>query len=133
MRRIHFMAVINVLVYALTPDSAFANGPMCPTATRAASDSAVSRTPWGDPDLQGVWSGAASVLVPFDRDPSLGSRNVMTEEEFRARLARQLKAASSGNIEATNFGIEPDLAPATSRQASLVVEVGRLEDRKSTR
>jgi hypothetical protein len=69
-----------------------------------------------------VWSGAASLLVPFDRDPSLGTRNVVTEDEFSARVARQLKGSSPNNIEATNFGIEPDLAPATSRQASLVVD-----------
>src|SRR5262245_43298199 len=80
------------------------------------------RTPWGDPDLQGVWSGAASVLVPFDRDPALGTSDFVTEEEVRERVERQLKAASSGNIEATDFGIEPDLTPATSRQASLVVD-----------
>jgi len=80
------------------------------------------RTPWGDPDLQGVWSGVASLLVPFDRDPALGTRSELTEEEIRARLARQLKAGSPDNIEATNFGVEPDLTPATSRQASLVVD-----------
>src|SRR5262245_13937112 len=80
------------------------------------------RTPWGDPDLQGVWSGAASVLVPFDRDPSLGTRNVVTDDEVRARMTRQLKASSSGNIEATNFGIEPDLSSASSHTASLVID-----------
>jgi hypothetical protein len=79
------------------------------------------RTSWGDPDLQGVWSGAASLLVPLDRDPALGTRTELTEEEFRARLAR-FKAASPDNIEATNFGVEPDLTPATSSQASLVVD-----------
>src|SRR5690242_17888576 len=44
------------------------------------------RTPWGDPDLQGVWPGTEMVGVPLQRPPQFGSRNVLTEEEFQARV-----------------------------------------------
>src|SRR6476469_8466246 len=43
------------------------------------------RTPWGDPDLQGKWPGTDLVGVPLQRDPKLGTRNRLTEEEFKAR------------------------------------------------
>jgi len=43
------------------------------------------RTPWGDPDLQGTWPGTDLVGVPLQRDPKLGTRNRLTEEEFKAR------------------------------------------------
>jgi hypothetical protein len=43
------------------------------------------RTPWGDPDLQGKWPGTDMVGVPMQRDPTLGARNVLSEEEFKAR------------------------------------------------
>jgi len=122
MRRIVFALVATIVAVALTSVSILATGRNCSLAAGAAAGRSLARTPWGDPDLQGVWSGAASLLVPFDRDPALGTRNVVTEEEFRARVERQLKGASSSNIEATNFGIEPDLTPATSHQASLVVD-----------
>ena len=46
------------------------------------------RTPWGDPDLQGKWPGTEMVGVPMQRDPKLGTRNVLTEEEFVARRAQ---------------------------------------------
>jgi len=46
------------------------------------------RTPWGDPDLQGKWPGTAMVGVPMTRDPALGDRNWLTEEEFLERVAR---------------------------------------------
>ena len=46
------------------------------------------RTPWGDPDLQGKWPGTEMVGVPMQRDPKLGARNVLTEEEFVARRAQ---------------------------------------------
>jgi hypothetical protein len=48
----------------------------------------VPRTPWGDPDLQGKWPGTALVGVPMQRDEKLGTRNVLTDEEFTAREAQ---------------------------------------------
>ena len=44
---------------------------------------AVPRTPWGDPDLQGVWSYAS--LTPLERPASVGGREFFTREEA-ARL-----------------------------------------------
>jgi hypothetical protein len=52
----------------------------------------VPRTPWGDPDLQGKWPGTEMVGTPMQRNPQLGTRNVLTEEEFKQaqeRFARQ--------------------------------------------
>ena len=45
------------------------------------------RTPWGDPDLQGVWPSTDMVGTPLQRASTFGSRNVLTEEEFKARQA----------------------------------------------
>ena len=60
--------------------------------------------------------------VPLDRNSALGTRNVLTDEEFEARRIRLLESASPDNIEATNFGAESELAATRSRQASLVVD-----------
>lgn len=89
------------------------------TPTRHAAQ--VPRTSWGDPDLEGVWSGVELIGVPLERDPQLGTRNVLTEEEFNARRARLVASATSDNIEATNFGAEPEMSQTKSRQASLIV------------
>src|SRR5215831_3683407 len=45
----------------------------------------VPKTPWGDPDLQGIWPGIDLISVPMQRDRSLGARNWLTEEEFKVR------------------------------------------------
>src|SRR5262245_21482231 len=45
-----------------------------------------SRTPWGDPDLQGVWPGTDMVGVPLQRPEQFGQRNVLTEDEYQARV-----------------------------------------------
>jgi hypothetical protein len=41
----------------------------------------VPRTPWGDPDLNGVWPDIDMVRVPMQRAPQYGTRLFMTPEE----------------------------------------------------
>ncbi len=48
----------------------------------AAQSGDTARTPWGDPDLQGVWSYAT--LTPLERSPALEGREFYTPEEAAA-------------------------------------------------
>src|SRR5579864_4213622 len=52
---------------------------------------AVPHTPWGDPDLQGVWNDATS--TPLQRPGGVGVKDVLTDEEaaeFQEKLANDL-------------------------------------------
>jgi len=51
------------------------------------------RTPWGDPDLQGIWPGTDMVGVPFERPDQFGNRLFLTEQEFKARETQAEKQA----------------------------------------
>ena len=51
------------------------------------ASAALSRTPWGDPDLQGVWTSGPMSEVPFERAAELGTRALLSEQEFAARVA----------------------------------------------
>src|SRR5262245_27707820 len=51
----------------------------------AASTSSPPRTPWGHPDLQGVWTN--STTTPLERPADLADKAVLTEEERRVRDA----------------------------------------------
>jgi hypothetical protein len=42
----------------------------------------VPRTPWGDPDLQGVWNN--STTTPLERPKSMAGKEFLTEEEAQA-------------------------------------------------
>ncbi len=42
-------------------------------------------TPWGDPDIQGVWPSANIAGTPFERAADLGERATLTAEEFATR------------------------------------------------
>jgi hypothetical protein len=86
----------------------------------------VPRTPWGDPDLQGVWPSTGFVSVPLQRPPELGTRNELTDEEVRQRHEREL--AQKDGFERDGAG-GPTGAPGhwlewgtTQRQASLLVD-----------
>jgi hypothetical protein len=69
------------------------------------------KTPWGDPDLQGLWPG--SVNIPLQRPENMGNRDTLTEQEVKVR-----DTASKQRV-ATGTWIE--YYPASS-QASLVVD-----------
>src|SRR6516225_10687549 len=62
-----------------------------PPAKATATKSSAPRTPWGDPDLQGVWNDATS--TPLQRPSGVGSKDVLNDEEaadFQAQLANDL-------------------------------------------
>jgi hypothetical protein len=59
--------------------------------TPAAKKPPAFKTPWGDPDLQGVWNDATS--TPLQRPGGLGTKDVLGDEEaaeFQAQLANDL-------------------------------------------
>src|SRR5262245_5763422 len=58
-----------------------------PTTASAASNWTAPKTPWGHPDLQGVWTTDLEIGVPVDRPVELGEKAMLTDEEFRQRAA----------------------------------------------
>jgi hypothetical protein len=42
------------------------------------------KTPWGEPDLQGIWPLNHLIATPFQRPEKYGERRFLTEEEFAA-------------------------------------------------
>ena len=95
-----------------------------PVGTLTQSINEVPRTPWGDPDLQGMWSSSALVTVPFERPRELGTRAVLTEDELTARNIAAATRVRPKTNPPTGWA-ESRPAPA---QASLVIdpENGRL-------
>ena len=80
-----------------------------PGASREGGDS--PRTPWGDPDLQGIWSN--NILVPLQRSKEFGTRAFMTEAEHAKALAELLKQNERpGRDSRDDSGTEKDVARA---------------------
>jgi hypothetical protein len=51
------------------------------------------RTPWGDPDLQGLWSNAT--LTPLQRPRELGDKEFFTREEAAAYVRQRMEAVNA--------------------------------------
>ena len=61
-----------------------------------------ARTPWGDPDLQGVWDHRT--LTPLERPDQLAGKEVFTEEE-----AAQFQAEQLSDIEGRDDAVPADI------------------------
>ena len=61
----------------------------CQQATPATTPAPVARTPWGDPDLNGVWPDIDMVRVPVQRAPQYGTRLFMNADEHAALEKRE--------------------------------------------
>ena len=48
----------------------------------------VPRTPWGDPDLRGMWPVDYLAATPRERPPEVGTRTEWNEEEYRQRFGQ---------------------------------------------
>jgi hypothetical protein len=56
---------------------------------------AMPRTPWGDPDIQGVFTTDDELGVPFERAETYGTRTTMTDQEFAEREAQASRQAAA--------------------------------------
>lgn len=75
--------------------------------TAAAASGAGARTPWGEPDLQGLWTN--KTITPLERPRDLGSREFYTEEEVRER---EQQAVIRATDEARGADARSDVAGA---------------------
>ena len=120
---------IAIAVVALVPQVA------------AAQPTEVPRTPWGAPDLQGVWDFRA--LTPLERPEELGIKAFLTEEEAanleQEAVQRNEKllnrppetTTAGGSVDVredgspgfyNNFWLDGGTAPIETRRTSLIVD-----------
>ena len=80
----------------------------------------VPRTPWGDPDLQGVWSSDDTSGIPRERPKELGNNLYLSDEEFAKRVKQVEQGIKRGESDIGAF--RNDFARRAFRQTSLVVD-----------
>jgi hypothetical protein len=59
--------------------------PLQGSAQQGSTPYTAQRTPWGDPDLQGVFTTDDELGVPFERPEQFGHRALVTDTEFAER------------------------------------------------
>ena len=86
------------------------------------------KTPWGDPDLQGIWPG--NMGVPMQRSKTMGERTELTDQEFAQRVAQSQRASAADAVEFAPKDEKIGIGPPSywtergkpTRQASLVID-----------
>jgi hypothetical protein len=77
------------------------------------------KTPWGEPDLQGVWPLNHLIATPFQRQEKYGDRRLMTDEEF---------AAAQKNAQARNQRFESGAIPQADSGTAVLRLTSLLSD-----
>jgi hypothetical protein len=91
-----------------------------------AARSASLKTPWGEPDLQGIWNG--ETLTPLERPARWSDKPVLTPEE--AAAVEKWVASAPGRDDRSQRGTERDVAGAYNELWSPPRDVG-LSDRRT--
>jgi hypothetical protein len=105
--------------------------PQAGKAAAATKSYAQPKTPWGDPDIQGVWTSDDCIGAQMNRPANFGERAFLTDQEIadrQAALERQAKNDLVDTVaETTKAGTGPpghwgERARRPCRQTSLVVD-----------
>ena len=93
----HIIVVAATFLGALTlslPDAAAQANATSPARATTASSSktwTALRTPWGDPDLQGLWPASDMQGTPYERPAQFGERATLSPQELAERQAQSAR------------------------------------------
>jgi hypothetical protein len=124
-RRVLARALLGVLWLVVTP--AWAQSQAAAADTAADASFAMPRTPWGHPDLQGVWD--YRTITPMERPRQFGDREFYTDEEIAelegraaARMDQPPGEDAPVNLVHAQYMTDPGTEVDESRRTSLVVD-----------
>jgi hypothetical protein len=90
------LVLVSVSRGSITTAQSASAGP----ATGAVTEGQISRTPWGDPDLQGYWTSNEMHGVPLERPVALSDKPFLTDEEALKRR----EGTTQGTVTAEGIG-----------------------------
>jgi hypothetical protein len=140
-------AVVSLIALPIAGQNPRPNAPPATAPAAAKAPAAAARTnwqppktPWGDPDLQGIYTSDDYIGTPLQRAETFGTRLFATEEEIAAAQARIENNTRADSQEFANPGGNVGTGPPShwierarrpARQTSLIVEPenGRLPAR----
>jgi hypothetical protein len=102
---------IALLIASVATSIVIVRAQSSPRASTPSAQASYSppRTPWGDPDLQGIWPGNNG--VPMQRPADMGTRAVLTDAEF---ARRETQAANQAKADAEEY-VKPATATGGGR------------------
>src|SRR5436190_4271505 len=94
----------------------------CASTAYAQKSTAVPKTPWGDPDISGVWTSDAAIGIPMQRPDRFNGRAELTDEEFKDKLQRDAQTRQRAENAIGSFRNDNAWLAKSYRQTSLIVD-----------
>jgi hypothetical protein len=83
------------------------------------------RTPWGDPDLDGVWTSDNNFSIPLERPPEVADKEFLDGADLEAALAKRaqtIAAVADGGAVGAGPSHWYENLTARSRRSSLIID-----------
>ena len=134
-RRLGLLLAVGAVIALVLPASipvqaqSAAKGPSTAAAPAAPKPTArkTFRTPWGDPDLQGVWD--YKTITPLERPANMAGRATLTDEEvttLESRAGKRLDEPPDESVPATlihaPYMTDPGRKVLDDKRTSLIIE-----------
>jgi hypothetical protein len=97
-------------------------GAKATSAKTAAKSWTAPKTPWGDPDIEGVWTSDAALGIPMQRPAQFAGRAELTDEEFAKKVAQNDRTRKQAEDAVGSFRGDGAWLTRAFRQTSLIVE-----------
>src|SRR5438045_6465900 len=91
-------------------------------ALHAQKPAAVQKTPWGDPDISGVWTSDAAIGIPMQRPDRFNGRAELTDAEFKDKETRDAQTRNRAENAIGSFRNDNAWLAKSYRQPSLIVD-----------
>jgi len=113
------VALVTTIVVARAQSSA----PSAPTprgGPAGRQTKSIKRTPWGDPDLEGVWN--YGTMTPFERPAQWAGKDTLSEAEATAYETQTIARRATTNNTAGPDWWEPENNVLKNRRTALIVD-----------
>jgi hypothetical protein len=80
------------------------------------------KTPWGDPNLEGVWTSDSAFTIPLERPSQFAGRAELSDAEYKQRAERDARARTAAEHAIGSFRGDSAWLNKSFRQSSLIVE-----------
>jgi hypothetical protein len=106
----------------LPSGSAFVLVLFASSALSAQTRYSAPKTPWGDPDLQAIWSGDSAFGIPLQRPATLGTKAELSDAEFAEKVKRDERTRKTAENAVGSFRNDNSWLTRSFRQTSLIVD-----------
>src|ERR1700751_5068321 len=83
---------------------------------------ATQKTPWGDPDISGVWTSDAAIGIPMQRPDRFNGRAELNDQEFKEKEARDAQTRQRAENAIGSFAKLNAWLAKSYRQTSLIID-----------